>query len=164
MDMIRALAKAPDSKAFRNRIPKSLDVLKGYIEKLKNRDVDLQDLIVKKRLSMHPDKYTHDVFQAIAARQLMEKGIEISGGQNVRYVITDAENKRASERVRAAELINAETRFDTEKYVEMLILTGTNILSPFDYTEEKIKNQLIYREKQTMLHINPAYGSPFRRT
>ena len=37
----------------------------------------------------------------------MKEGIEVSGGQTVRYLITDAENRRASKRVKAAELINA---------------------------------------------------------
>ena len=111
----------------------------------------MQDLIISKQLSMHPDRYAHDVFQAIAAKQMMNAGIEVSGGQFVRYLITDAENKRASKRVKAAELINAETRFDAEKYVDMLIRAGANILSPFGYTEEALKDQIVYGEKQTVL-------------
>jgi len=111
----------------------------------------VQDLIIAKQLSMHPDRYAHEIFQAIAARQLMRESIEVSGGQTVRYLITDAENKRASKRVKAAELINAETHFDAEKYVDMLILAGANILSPFGYTEEALKDQILYGEKQMVL-------------
>lgn len=151
MDMIRILAKARNSKAFMERIPDAIEVLKGYVERLRKRSVDVQDLIIAKQLSMHPDRYTHDVFQAIAAKQLMKEGIEVSGGQTVRYLITDAENKRSGKRVRAAELINAETRFDAEKYVDMLILAGANILSPFRYNEELLKDHVVYGEKQTML-------------
>ena len=69
----------------------------------------------------------------------------------VRYLITDAENKRANKRVKAAELINAGTRFDVEKYVDMLILAGANILSPFRYSKEALKDQIVYGEKQTVL-------------
>ena len=82
----------------------------------------------------------------------MKEGIEVSGGQTVRYLITDAENRRPSKRVKAAELINAETRFDAEKYVDMLILAGANILSPFGYTEERLKDEICYGEKQTVLN------------
>ncbi len=151
MDMIRVLAKARNSEAFVKRIPESVEVLRGYVERLRKRDVDVQDLIIAKQLSMHPDRYAHDVFQAIAARQLMRESIEVSAGQTVRYLITDAENKRASKRVKAAELINAETHFDAEKYVDMLILAGANILSPFEYTEEALKDQILYGEKQMVL-------------
>jgi len=151
MDMIRVLAKAPNSEAFRKRIPEAVEVLRGYVEKLRKRDVDVRDLIIAKRLSMHPDRYAHDVFQAIAAKQLLKEGIEVSGGQTVRYLITDAENRRPSKRVKAAELINAKTRFDAEKYVEMLILAATNILSPFGYTQERLKDRIVYGERQMML-------------
>jgi len=128
-----------------------VEVLRGYVEKLRNRDVDVRDLIVSKRLSMHPDRYAHDVFQAIAAKQLVKAGIEVSGGQTVCYLITDAKNRRANKRVKAAELVNTETRCYVEKYVGMLILAGANILSPFGYTEEALKDQIVYGARQTML-------------
>ena len=151
MDMIGVLAKARNSEAFVKRIRDAVEVLRGYVDRLRRRDVDVRDLIIAKQLSMHPDRYAHDVFQAIAAKQLMKEGIEVSGGQTVRYLITDAENRRAGKRVKAAELVNAETRFDVEKYVDMLILAGANILSLFGYTEEALKDQIVYGEKQTVL-------------
>ncbi len=151
MDMIGVLAKARNAEAFIKRIPEAVEVLRSYVEKLRKREVDVQDLIVAKRLSMNPDKYTHDVFQAVAAKQLVKEGIEVSGGQTVRYLITDAENRRASKRVKVAELVNAETRFDAEKYLDMLILAGANILSQFGHTEETLKDQIVYGEKQTIL-------------
>jgi len=151
MDMIRVLAKAPNSEAFMKRIPESVEVLRGYAEKLRKRAVNVRDLIIAKQLSMHPDRYTHDVFQAIAAKQLLKEGIEVSGGQTVRYLITDAENRRSSKRVKVAELIDTETQYDVRKYVAMLILAGANILSPFGYNEEGLKDEIRYGEKQTVL-------------
>ncbi|MDH5780935.1 MAG: hypothetical protein OEZ29_10120, partial [Candidatus Bathyarchaeota archaeon] len=151
MDMIRVLAKASNSETFMKRIPEAVEVLRSYVERLKKRDVDVRDLIIAKRLSMHPDRYAHDVFQAIAARQLMREGIEVSGGQTVRYLITDAENKKSNSRVKVAELVNDDTYFDVEKYVDMLIMAGVNILSPFGCTEEGLKAEICYGEKQTVL-------------
>jgi DNA polymerase elongation subunit (family B) len=151
MDMIRVLAKASNSEAFMKRIPEAVEVLRSYVERLKKRDVDLRDLVIAKRLSMRPDRYGHDIFQAIAARQLMSEGVDVSGGQTVRYLITDAENKRSNSRVKVAELVNDDTRFDVEKYVDMLIMAGVNILSPFGCTEEGLKAEICYGEKQTLL-------------
>ncbi len=158
LDMIGVLAKARNSEAVRRRIDDAVEVLRGYVERLRKRDVDVWDLVVSRRLSMRPDRYVHDVFQAVAAKQLMREGIEVSGGQTVRYLITDADNKSASKRVTAAELINVETRFDVEKYVDMLILAGANILSPFGYTERSLKDRIVYGEKQTVLKpvLTPA--------
>ncbi len=151
MDMIQILAEAQSAGAFMTKVHEAVDVLQEYAENLKNRDVDVRDLIIAKQLSMQPDKYTHDVFHAIAAKQLLKEGVEISGGQTVRYLITDAANKRASRRVTAAELVDEETRFDVEKYVNLLILAGVNILSPFGYTEDNLKDQIVYGEQQTVL-------------
>jgi hypothetical protein len=54
--------------------------------------------------------------------------------------------------VRAAELTNGDTEFDVEKYVDMLILAGANIiLSPFGYTEKGLKDRLVHGEKQVVL-------------
>jgi len=153
MDMIKVLAKASNSEAFKKRIPESVKVLRSYVEKLKKRAVDVQDLIIAKQLSMHPDKYVHNVFQAIAAKQLLKEGIEISGGQTVRYLITDAENRRPSKRVKAADLINGETKFDAEKYVEMLILAAANILSQFGCTQERLKDRIVYGERQMIFRV-----------
>jgi len=151
MDMIRILAKAPNSKAVRQRISESVKVLRDYVEKLRKREVDVRDLFITKQLSMHPDRYVHDVFQAIAAKQLLKEGIEVSGGQKIRYLITDSENRRPNSRVKVAELVNDDVRFDTKKYVDMLILAGANILSPFGYTEEKLKDEIVYGQKQVDL-------------
>jgi len=151
MDMISVLANATNSEAFIKKIPEAVEVLRGYVEKLRKRAVDVRDLIIAKQLSMQPDRYTHDVFQAIAAKQLMKEGIEVPGGQTVRYLITDAENRRANKRVKVAELIDTETPYDVRKYVAMLILAGANILSPFGYTEEGLKDEICYRETQTVL-------------
>ena len=151
MDMIRVLAKALNSEAFMKRIQEAVEVLRLYVERLRERDVDVRDLIISKQLSMRPDRYAKDVFQAITAKQLIEEGIEISGGQAVRYLITDADNRRAGKRVKAAELINAETSFDVEKYVDILIVAGANILSLFGYTEEVVKDRIVYGEEQTVL-------------
>jgi len=151
MDMIQVLAKAPNSEAFMKRIPESVEVLRSYAERLRRGDADVQDLVIAKQLSMHPDRYAHDVFQAIAAKQLMKEGVEVSGGQTVRYLISDAENKRPSRRVKAAQLINAQAQYDVEKYLDMLILAAANILSPFGYTKGRLKDQVVHGEKQTML-------------
>lgn len=53
--------------------------------------------------------------------------------------------------MKAAELIGTETRYDVRKYVAMLILAGANVLSPFGYTEEGLKDEICYGAKQTVL-------------
>lgn len=101
---------------------------------------------------MNPSEYAHNVFQVIAALQLASIGIEVSAGQTVRYLITDAYNARLNRRVRATELVDEKTRYDFKKYLELLLAAGANILTPFGYTAEKLHNLIVRNQKQVVLH------------
>jgi len=101
---------------------------------------------------MNPAEYIHHVFQAIAAMQLLREGIEVSAGQTIKYLITDAENRRVERRVQAAELVDDNTRYDVKKYLELLLAAGANILSPFGYTSEKLHDLVVRNQKQVALH------------
>jgi DNA polymerase elongation subunit (family B) len=89
-----------------------LTVLKGYVKKLAEGEVAHPDLLVAKQLSMDPSEYAHNVFQAIAASQLASEGMEVSAGQTLRYLSTDAESRKPNRRVRVAELVDENTRYD----------------------------------------------------
>jgi DNA polymerase elongation subunit (family B) len=151
IDMIKVLAKARNSEALKKRIPKAIQVLKNHVNRLRAREVNVQDLIITKHLSMHPKHYAHEVFQAIAAKQLMRLGVEVSAGQAVRYLITDAENKKPERRVKVAELVDEDTRYDVREYLKLLIAAGEIVLSPFDHTYEKLYDKIVYAEKQKAL-------------
>jgi len=152
LDVISVLGRAADSKGFMARLPEAVGVLKGYVRKLVKGEVAVEDLFVVKQLSMDPSDYVHNVFQAIAAMQLASEGIEVSAGQTVRYLITDAESRRLNRRVRAAELVDENTRYDVKKYLELLLAAGANILSPFGYSAEKLHDLVARNQRQVALH------------
>ena len=152
INVIKVLAKAPNSRAFMKGLPNALKVLREHAKKLVDRRVLPEDLLIVRQLSHHPNEYAHDVFQAIAAKQLLREGVEVSAGQNVRYLITDAANKRADRRVKAAELIGTDARYDVKKYLELLLSAAANILSPFGYTHEKLYSLVVYGERQVELN------------
>lgn len=151
MDMIRVLAKARNSKEFMERIPEALNVLRDYAKRLGEGKVQAIDLLIAKRLSMHPDSYAHDVLQAIAAKQLMKEGVEISAGQTVQYLITNSESKNAYRRVKPAQLLNANVHYDTRKYLDLLLTSAANILSPFGYATNNLYDLIVHREEQKPL-------------
>jgi len=152
LEMIKVLSKAVDSESFMARLPEALTILKEYAKKLVRCDVAVQDLLVAKQLSMNPREYVHNVFQAIAAMQLLSQGIEVSAGQTIRYLITDAESKRLNRRVRAAELVDENAGYDIKKYLELLLSAGANILSPFGYTCQKLFDLVVRNQRQVALH------------
>jgi len=95
--------------------------------------------------------YVHNVFQAIAARQLQKAGVQVTAGQTVQYLIVDYKDKKPTNRILVAELTELKTCYDIEKYLDLLISAAETILSPFSYTKEKLHRQIIHEQKQTII-------------
>jgi DNA polymerase elongation subunit (family B) len=138
MEMINILASANNAKEFCAIIPKALKIVKDYRRKLLSGDVPIWDLIVTKHLSKNPKKYKQRVSQVIAAEQLIKEGAEVHAGKNIRFLFTDAEDKRHERRVRAEQLIEKGVNADTKKYLLLLYASAANLLSFSGYTTETI--------------------------
>ena len=138
MELINVLASANDSKQFMEKIPEALDVVKAYRQRLLEGDVPIWNLIVTKRLSKHPSRYNHRVNQVIAAEQLIKEDAEVHAGKNVKFLFTDAKNKKYRRRVRAEELIERGVNPDLKKYLLLLYASATSLLSFAGYTTEKV--------------------------
>jgi len=151
-EMIKVLSVAKNYDEFIGKIPESLQTLKKYVDKLLSGDVSPEELIVTKRLSKRPEEYAHNVFQAIAAKQLKAAGFDVYPGQTIQYIITDWQNQNPNERVKAAQLLGAKLKFDKGKYLEMLFEAGETLIGIFGYNFGKIRDLLIYREKQLALN------------
>jgi DNA polymerase I len=138
MEMINILAKASTVREFHERIPEALEVVKKYRRRLLDGEIPLWNLIVTKHLSKKPEKYKQHVSQVIAAEQLMREGAEVHAGKNIRFLFTDAENKRHERRVRAEQLIERGTKPDTTKYLLLLYASAAGLLSCAGYTSKSI--------------------------
>ncbi len=138
MEMIEALASANGSKEFVEKVPRALEVLSTYKQRLLNGEIPFRDLIVTKHLSKDPSRYKQKVSQVIAAEQLTKEGATISAGQNLRFIFIDAENKRYERRVRAAELIYENKRYDLEKYMRLLYMAADNLLVGVGFSSKKL--------------------------
>jgi hypothetical protein len=138
MEMIEVLATANDSKQFMQKIPAALKVIKEYRQRLLDGDVAIWDLIVTKHLSKHPKRYKQRVSQVIAAEQLMKEGAEVHAGKNIRFLFTNAEDKRHERRVKAEQLIENGVNPDTRKYLLLLYASAASLLSFSGYTPKTV--------------------------
>jgi DNA polymerase elongation subunit (family B) len=138
MEMIKVLSSANSSKEFLEKVPDALGVVKNYRQRLLNGEVSVWDLIVTKRLSKHPREYKQKVSQVIAAEQLMKEGAEVHAGKNIRFLFTDAEDKRYERRVKAEELIEKSASPDVKKYLLLLYAAAASLLSPLGYSIKEI--------------------------
>jgi DNA polymerase-2 len=146
--MIKKLAKARNFQEFLAKIPSALDTLRKFSRKLVSHQVDPQDLLITKRLSKSPSGYTHSVLQAIAAKQLEQIGFQVSAGQEIQYLIVNSKSKNQNERVLITELLQQESCYDVQKYLQMLLSAGETLLGAFGYTQKKI-NEEVFCHKET---------------
>jgi len=146
------LAKASCYEEFLKRIPSALGVLKEYAEKLISKNIPIEELLIAKRLSKRPSDYAHDVFQAIAAKQLMTAGFDVYPGQTVQYLITNSKSERVNERVLAKQLIKAKVHYDVEKYSGLLVSAAETLLGIFGYDSQRIRDLILRHEKQLVLN------------
>jgi DNA polymerase elongation subunit (family B) len=150
-DMIRKLAGAASLEEFKERIPEAIRVLGDYAKKLVEGRIDAQELLVAKRLSKSPLRYSHDVFQAIAAKQLKNAGFEVHPGQTVQYIIVNAKSRWINERVTPLQLLKPETRYDVKEYARMLFSAGETLLGVFGYTAQRIQSEAVCHQEQVVL-------------
>jgi DNA polymerase elongation subunit (family B) len=151
MEMIKKLARANSLESFKERISEALEVLGNCAEELVEGNVDVLELLIAKRLSKSPLRYSHDVFQAIAAKQLKKAGFEVHAGQTVQYMVTNARSRWINERVTAVQLLKPNARYDVKEYVKMLFSAGETLLGVFGYSASKIQAEAVCREKQVAL-------------
>ena len=142
LKMINVLSAANNSKEFMTKIPEALEVIKDYRQKLLDGEVPIWDLIVTKHLSKNPRNYKQQVSQVIAAEQLIREGAEVHAGKSIRFLFTDAENKRYDRRVKAEQLIEKGVNTDTKKYLLMLYASAASLLSFTGYTTQSIHDSV----------------------
>ncbi len=124
-EMIRTLAKAQNSQEYFKLISETIKIVERYRKRLASYEVNPLELIIIKQLSKNSDEYVHNSLQATAAKILAKSGIPISAGQTIGYVIT---NKNHTTPV---EFVNETTKYDVNKYIELLDSATSNLLLPF---------------------------------
>ena len=82
--------------------------------------MDVQELVVSKRITKEPRDYQKAGVTAIAAQQLFGSGVKLRPGQTVEYIITNSECSVPNDRVRAFALWEGWFGYDRKKYAAML--------------------------------------------
>jgi DNA polymerase, archaea type len=142
-DMLTVLSEAENSNEFLTLIPKAVDVARGYVSMLRTGKVSIMDLIVENRISKLPNEYAKLVPQAVAAKHLIREGGEVHAGQAISYFLNANKSKVMENRALPVELVDENTPYDLERYVQLLSSSVTDLLLPFGYTSKSLLNELM---------------------
>jgi DNA polymerase-2 len=119
-EVLAILAEAHDYDSYLQKLEAARGVFANYEGRLANGEVDIRDLVVSKRITREPRDYQKAGVTAIAAQQLFGSGVKLRPGQNIEYVITDAQAHVPNDRVRAYALWEGWFGYDRNKYAAML--------------------------------------------
>src|SRR5213594_2354056 len=141
-EMLQVFSKANNSSEFKLLIPKALNVLEQYATLLRKGKVPLEDLVIEKNLSKDPGEYSHRVPQAIAARHLVKEGGTVHAGQRVNYILTHDWAGVREKLALPPELADENTVYDSERYIDLLCSSATNLLLPMGHTTKCLRSML----------------------
>jgi DNA polymerase-2 len=119
-EVLAILAEAHDYDSYLEKLEIARGVFANYQDRLANGEVDIKELVVSKRITREPRDYQKAGVTAIAAQQLFGSGVKLRPGQNIEYVITNAEAHVPNDRVRAFALWEGWFGYDRKKYAAML--------------------------------------------
>jgi DNA polymerase-2 len=152
-EMLGIFTRAGDSSEFRLLVPEALRVLRKYVILLREGRVPLDDLVIVRNLSKNPDEYTHRVPQAIAARHLVAQGGSVHAGQQVSYILTHDSERTREMMALPPEIVNENTVYDSERYVDLLCSSATNLLLPLGYDAKYLRS--MFSASETKLRRMP---------
>jgi DNA polymerase elongation subunit (family B) len=139
MDMLKVMSKAKGSAEFLDRLPECIGILRRYHDMIGCGDCELEDLIITKRISRTLKDYRQFNDQVAALKQLHRLGLRVHPGEKIRFVICDSSTKEPTKRVKVAELLEGDERYDAGKYIQLLLRAGEGMLSPFGYDENGLR-------------------------
>jgi len=110
---------------------KALDYIKKIVKKIKNREIPLEQLIIKTQLKKSIEEYKSINPHVTIARRMKEKGVQVNIGMLIKYYIAESDLKKALVRERA-KLPDEPGKYNIKYYLENQILPAVeNIFEVF---------------------------------
>jgi DNA polymerase I len=131
MEILRTLAEADSVAEAKAKVPGCVEIFLRHAESLARHEIPAPELAFTTNLSKGPEEYTTMTVQHAAIKQLVGEGATLHAGEGIRYVITDYRGKD-SKRATPADVIQDETKYDSERYIELLAETCSSVLESFD--------------------------------
>jgi DNA polymerase-2 len=129
-ELLSLLAGADSLSACRKMGPELRAVAAEAERQLVEREVSLQDVLLKRQLSRSAGEYRSHAMTATAARQAARLGKNLVGGQDVYFVVTNAKVGNPEERICLLDLLQPETKYDVEFYLTQLRRAVDTLLKP----------------------------------
>jgi DNA polymerase II len=127
--VLEILAEAQHFESYCLKLEEGRRILERYLDRLADGSMDVEELIISKRLTRAPGAYHKDTATAIVSRQLDRSGVRLRPGETIEYIVTDASSKFPDDRFRAFTLWEAWRGYDARQYQQAL----RDAFKPFEH-------------------------------
>jgi len=127
--VLEILAEAHHFESYCAKLEEARQVLDHCLDRLADGSMEVEELIIRKRLTRSPETYRKDTATAIVARQLDRSGVKLRPGETIEYIVTDAGSKFPDDRFRALTLWEAWRGYDVRQYQQAL----RDAFKPFEH-------------------------------
>ncbi|MGP8078244.1 MAG: DNA polymerase domain-containing protein [Thermoplasmata archaeon] len=137
-EVLSLFRRAADADGVRALLPRALARADLFAERLASGAWPVEELLVTHRIGQAPEAFVTFTDSVAALRQLAEAGAARGAGEKVRFVLLDRRSRSFRERVRAAELVRGDERYDVGAYLEILARAAETLLAPFGVEREEL--------------------------
>lgn len=130
-EVLALFRRARDADGVRALLPRALARADLFAERVRAGDWPVDELLVSHRVGQAPEAFVTFTDSVAALRQLAEAGATRGAGEVVRFVLLDRANRSFRHRVRAAELLNGDERYDVGAYLDLLARDAETLLAAF---------------------------------
>lgn len=159
-EMLRCLSQAHTLAALREQATPALEIVRSYRRYLLEGHATAEELAITKSLSKDPRAYHHQTLTAIAAQELLARGVSLQAGDTIHYIITDADAACPSDRVRVVAGLDGTWSYDVSAYETLLVKAAAAVLGPLGLTVASLDEATSSR---TSVEVNPS-GTSIRRS
>jgi len=131
MEILTTLAQGANMEEAKRKVPECIEVFQRQAAALARHEVPASELAFTTNLSKAPEEYSTMTVQNAAIRQLVREGAKLHAGEGIHYVVTDYRGKD-SKRATPLDVVQDQSKYDAERYIELLAETCASVLEPFD--------------------------------
>jgi DNA polymerase elongation subunit (family B) len=157
-EVLSLFRRAKDADGVRALLPRALARADLFAERLRAGDWPVEELLISHRIGQAPEAFVTFTDSVAALRQLKEAGASRGPGEVVRFVLLDRRNRSFRHRVRAAELLEGNERYDVGAYLELLARDAETLLAPLGVD----RAELLARWNAGSVPERAPYRSPER--
>ncbi|MBN1391079.1 MAG: hypothetical protein JXA22_10610, partial [Candidatus Thermoplasmatota archaeon] len=141
-EMLTALSGAEGAGDIPDNLSRAFEVMRKNGKKLMDREVDPKDLAITIRASRSLEEYSTGSEHVSAMTLLKREGVDVRGGQKVRFVVLDHGARRHENRVALVHEGMGDIRYDTQRYLELTARAMESALSVFGVDEGRALRML----------------------